>query len=633
MRFYKRYANRFLPRWIVLVFDTGVIFLTFYLAFLMRMNFQARQMDFALETPQALIVTLIYACFFLWFRSYSGIIRHTGMADAYRLFQAMGTGFFVVMLLGVIERGFDHGMPGTVSYAVYLIHFLLAYFVLMGVRVIVKTLYSRLIRSGTGRGYRVIIFGAGLSGRLTCNALINDPATIYKVVAFADDNPQKTRKILEGVQVMLPDDALTPEFVKRMGVDILIISIQNLHPKRRAEIIELGLELDLEVKAVPPLDRWVHGEISSAQLEKVRIEDLMERERIELDSANVAADIRGKVVMVTGGAGSIGAEIARQALSFGPSKLIILDQAESALFDLQQEISSDNKLRIVKHLVDFVVASVNDARRMERLFARQTPDIIYHAAAYKHVPLMESFPYEALVTNVFGTKTLADLAAKRRVGKFVMVSTDKAVNPTNVMGASKRIAEIYTQSLNSDTTQFITTRFGNVLDSNGSVIPLFRKQIERGGPVTVTHKEITRFFMMISEACSLVMEAGAMGKGGEIFLFDMGEPVKIYDLARKMIRLSGLEPDKDIMIQEVGLRAGEKLYEEVLSHQESTLTTYHPKILLASVRPNHHELVSRQMDELRTLVQKGDDMQLVAKMKEMVPEYRSQNSVYSRLDK
>ncbi len=632
-RLFDYYANRFLPQWLVLVFDLAVIFFSFYIAFAIRLNFELDQLDLARETPQALLVTLFYAVSIIWYRSYSGIIRHTGLNDAYRVFQASATAFLVVMLLAFLVRlpgGVD--VPWTTSYAVYLIHFLLAYFILIGTRISVKAMFAKVVRSGHNKGHRVIIYGAGHAGILARNALANDPGTIYHIVAFVDDNPGKTRKLLEGVPVLDALQVLNPDFISRSGADLLIISIQNLHPKRRSQIIEQALELDLDVKVVPPLERWIHGQLSSTQLQKVRIEDLMERERIVLDSSNIAADIKDRVVLVTGAAGSIGSEITRQLLSFNPAKLIALDQAESAMFDLQHAIRHNSAFSDKGHLVEFLVANVKDQQRMERIFNKYRPHIIYHVAAYKHVPLMESFPYEALLTNVVGTKVLADLALTYNTGKFVMVSTDKAVNPTNVMGATKRIAEIYTQCLSSDQTRFITTRFGNVLDSSGSVVPLFRKQIEQGGPITITHKDITRFFMMISEACNLVLEAGAMGKGGEIFLFDMGEPVRIIDLAKKMIRLSGLEPNRDIIIKEIGLRPGEKLFEEVLNQEENTLPTYHPKIMLAKVRPNDRDLVVSQVNELIGLLRHDDEFSLVAKMKEIVPEYRSENSIFSQLD-
>ncbi len=630
---YDRYANRFVPRWAILVFDLLVIFFTFYVSFAVRLNFELIDFYPARETPQAFFVTLVYALSFLGFRSYSGIIRHTGLNDAFRVFQATAAAFVFLILFGVVVRIFDIHVPWTTSFAVLLIHFLLSYFILMGARIVVKTVFSNIMRARRKSGHRVIIFGAGSSGLITRNALVNDPAVDYDIVAFADDNPNKANKMLEGVPVALPSQVMNPQFVLKSGAGLVVISIQNLTIRRRNEIIEQALELGMEVKVVPPLEQWIHGQLSTTQLRKVSIEELMERERIVLDSAHVEADIMDKVVFVTGAAGSIGSEIARQVLAFNPRKLVLIDQAESGLFDLQFEIANKPALKTHCHLADYIVGNVKDLCRMQQLFERYRPDMVYHAAAYKHVPLMESFPYEALLVNVFGTRIIADLAVKYGVKKFVMVSTDKAVNPTNVMGASKRIAEMYTQSIGNETTQFITTRFGNVLDSSGSVIPLFRKQIEMGGPLTVTHKEITRFFMMISEACNLVLEAGAMGRGGEIFVFDMGRPVRIMDLAAKMIRLSGYEPGKDIMIQEVGLRPGEKLYEEVLNQEENTLPTYHPKILHARVSPRNHQTMVTLLDELALLIPLGDDYKLVAKMKEIVPEFLSENSAFQSLDK
>ncbi len=630
---YNRYSSNFVPRWLVLLFDAAVIFFTFYIALAIRLNFELKELDLDKETPQAILVTLLYVVSFVFFRSYSGIIRHTGLNDAYRIFQATAAAFMVLLVAAGVVRLDFVDVPWTTSFAALLIHFLLAYFVLMGFRVVVKTVFSRVQGSRREKGKRVIIYGAGSSGMLTRNALVNDPSVRYDILAFADDNSAKTNKMLEGVPVLSPEKVLDPAYVSSNGAELLIISIQNMNLKKRAEVIDQAIDLGLEVNVVPPLDQWLHGRLSARQLRKVRIEELMERERVSLDSINISREIGGKVVLVTGAAGSIGAEIVRQALRFQPQQLVLVDQAESALYDLQQEINSNSVLKPYAHLAAFIVASVRNSQRMEQLFLHYKPSVVYHAAAYKHVPMMEHFPSEALRTNVLGTKILADLSVRHGVKKFVMVSTDKAVNPTNVMGASKRIAEMYAQCMSNEHTHFITTRFGNVLDSNGSVIPLFRKQIERGGPLTVTHKDITRYFMMISEACNLVMEAGAMGNGGEIFVFDMGEPVKIIDLARKMIRLSGLEPDKDIMIEEVGLRPGEKLYEEVLTNEENTLPTHHPKILHARVQHYDREWVQRNIAELEELLSTGNDFDLVAMMKAMVPEFISQNSVYEKLDK
>jgi len=438
--------------------------------------------------------------------------------------------------------------------------------------------------------------------------------------------------MLDGIIVVAPEKALNANYIQKNSISDIIIAIPNLDTNHKREIIEKGLEYNLQVKVVPPIDNWINGELSSTQLREVHIEELLGREPIKLDNKNIAGDIRNNTIMVTGAAGSIGSEIVRQLLHYDPKKVILVDQAESAIFDLQFEINNTPEFSDIAGRVVYQVANIKDQFRMEGLFKEYQPQIIYHAAAYKHVPLMEENPYEAITVNVFGTKVIADLALKHQTKKVVIVSTDKAVNPTNVMGASKRIAEIYIQSVADDTTRFITTRFGNVLGSNGSVIPIFRKQIESGGPVTVTHKEITRYFMTIPEACNLVMEAGAMGKGGEIFVFDMGKSVKIYELARRMIQLSGLVPDKDIKIVEIGLRPGEKLYEELLLLGENLLPTHHPKIMKAKVRVYTREEAETYLNQLSEIIVENDIYALVKKMKEIVPEYLSNNSVFSTLD-
>ena len=680
---FRKYAHRHVPRWSVLVFDVLVIFMGFYLAFAIRLNFEPEAMDFHNVGPQAVFTTLVYAVCFLLFGSYSGIIRHTGFHDAYRLFKAMGTGFLLTFGFAVVVRTVNLDVPWTTSFSVLLIHFLVAYFTLMASRVTIKSVYAHIMRSQRKSNRRVVIFGAGQAGMITRNALVNDPLVDYRVVAFADDNPQKVNKRLEGVPVFLPEYALSDAFVKRSAADLLIVSIQQLTPSRKREVIELALEREMEVKVVPPLERWIDGQLSPTQLKDVRIEELMEREPIFLDSTRVAADLHDKVVLITGAAGSIGGGLARQVLPFGPRKLLLLDQAETDLFELQFELRKHPTMIKNPDSVEFIVGNIRDKVRMARLFETHRPEVVYHAAAYKHVPLMEESPYEAMLVNVFGTQVLADLAVRHGCGKFVMISSDKAVNPTSVMGATKRLAEIYTQGLGtaagadsgSDSgsdwgtgqepghtempvdsdlvtgqterpadrnlgaeqgerspTQFITTRFGNVLDSQGSVIPLFRKQIEGGGPITVTHPDITRYFMLINEACQLVLEAGAMGRGGEILVFDMGQPVRIMDLARKMIRLSGLEPGKDIEIQITGMRPGEKLFEEVLDPGENTMPTHHPKILHARVKSYERADVMRQFEALHALTSQGDETALVAKMKEIISEYKSQNSRFSALD-
>ena len=413
----------------------------------------------------------------------------------------------------------------------------------------------------------------------------------------------------------------------------VIMAINNMSAKSKRKISDIFLDRGVVVKALPPVDKWVEGEFAMNQIHNVKIEDLLGREVIQMNNKRIGEEISGKVILVTGAAGSIGSEIVRQLIAYFPAKLVLVDQAESALYDLEYELAGKVPTN-VQLIVN--VADVSDTRRVSKIFKNHCPDIIFHAAAYKHVPLMENNPYEAIKTNVIGTRILSELAAEVGVEKFVMVSTDKAVNPTNVMGATKRLAEMYTQSMNQlegVKTKFIATRFGNVLGSNGSVIPLFKKQIERGGPVTVTHPEITRYFMTIPEACELVLEAATMGQGGEVFVFDMGESVKIIDLAKKMITLSGLRVDKDIEIRYTGLRPGEKLYEELLNNDENTLPTHHPKILIAEVNTPSYAYMEVATNDLNHLLSSGTNNSIVAKIKEIIPEYKSNNSVFETLDK
>jgi FlaA1/EpsC-like NDP-sugar epimerase len=409
--------------------------------------------------------------------------------------------------------------------------------------------------------------------------------------------------------------------------------MHSITPERKREIVSTFLEYNITVKNVPPIEKWINGELSTHQIKSVRIEDLLNRAPINLDKENIKQEISGNIVMVTGAAGSIGSEIARQVIEYNPKMVILVDQAETPMYEL--ELNMRRKIDRYQILTKFIIADVSDRLSMKRIFEEYKPTKVFHAAAYKHVPLMESNPFEAIRVNTFGTKTMADLSIEHGVNKFVMVSTDKAVNPTNVMGASKRIAEMYIQCLNrrgNHHTNFITTRFGNVLGSNGSVIPLFKKQIEAGGPVTVTHPEITRYFMTIPEACQLVLEAGVMGKGGEIFIFDMGESVKIIDVAKNMIKLSGLTLGTDIQIEITGLRPGEKLYEELLSDEENTIPTYHPMIKIANVQEFESNYIHTEFEKLLECYTSKNDYKLVSQIKSMVKEYVSNNSVYQALD-
>jgi len=493
-------------------------------------------------------------------------------------------------------------------------------------RVVIKIAYLELINP-TGARNKVIIIGAGEAGLITKRALDRDLGIRYKVISFIDEDKNKIGKKLEGVDISGLEKL--GELLATNEIDNIIISVQHLRPEKKQFIFEACLPYKTNVSSVPPVSSWIDGELSYNQIKNIKIEDLLERDEIKLDNEGIQKELNGKIIMVTGASGSIGSELVRQMLNFNPAKIILIDQAESAMFDLEVELSAKYNYKNF----EIAIADICNEVRMDHAFRLFKPQMVYHAAAYKHVPMMENNPSEALYTNVKGTKIIADLSIKYGIEKFIMISTDKAVNPTNVMGASKRIAEIYVQALSrKGKTSFITTRFGNVLGSNGSVVTLFKKQIEQGGPLTVTHPEVIRYFMTIPEACRLVLEAGMMGKGGEIYLFDMGKPVRIIDLARKMIQLSGLEIDRDIKIKFTGLRPGEKLYEELLNDAENTLPTYHPQIMIGKVREYDFEPVSKEIDELIELFRNQDNMAIVKKMKKIVPEFKSKNSEFEKLD-
>jgi len=487
-------------------------------------------------------------------------------------------------------------------------------------RLLIKTIYHELY-SPTKYKTNVIIFGAGETGTIAKRTLDRDAGTMHKVVGFLEDDPSKIGKILENVTIYGLDDLKI--LLQKYAVEKLIIS-RNIDISSKSYIVDTCLDHNVKVLTVPEVQEWINGELSFNQIKKIKIEDLLERDTITLDEKQIKKQILDQVILVTGAAGSIGSEIVKQLIKFNPKKILLYDHAETPLYDI--ELSIKEKLQFEKY--EILVGSITDKNRLEYVFEKYKPSIVYHAAAYKHVPMMESNPYEAIKTNVLGTRLLAETANRFNVRNFVMISTDKAVNPTNIMGASKRIAEMFIQSFNEQSnTSFVTTRFGNVLGSNGSVIPRFKKQIDEGGPVTVTHPEVTRYFMTIPEACQLVLEAGAMNKGGEIFLFDMGESVKIVDLAKKIIKLSGLELGKDIQIKYIGLRPGEKLYEELLNDQENTIPTYHSKILIAKVRMCDFEKIKSYIDQLKEILdQENNQEYYIEKMKEIVPEFHSQNS-------
>ncbi len=625
------HADRFLPGWLVLLKDLFIIVFSYLAAYTLRYNFQVSggaHRDMELQLVLVIVSSVIA---FLVTGLYKGIIRHTGVKDVIQILKAILIITSVLLLQNAADHYIDHPLLSHVPYSILIIFFTLGLVLLIFTRFAIRLVYYWL--STNGKAQKVLIYGAGAAGIITKNVLHSDHDRRVKVVGFIDNNPGKIGKTIEGIYVY-SSGVLNPKFLKERDINEVIFAIQNIGLEKRRELIEdLLLRTHLQVKEIPPVNNWIDGKLSVKQISRVKIGDLLQRSEIHLSDKNMREQLHGKRVMVTGAAGSIGSELVRQLCQLEVSRLIILDQAETPLFELEMELRE--KFPEFMPKFEFVIANVGNQMLMQRVFEAYNPEVIYHAAAYKHVPIMESNPIEAVRVNIFGTKTVADLASQFKTERFVMVSTDKAVNPTNVMGATKRAAEIYIQSLNhekSNNTRFITTRFGNVLGSNGSVIPVFEKQIASGGPVTVTHPDITRYFMTIPEACQLVLEAGALGKGGEILLFDMGKPVKIADLAYNMIRLSGLEPEKDIKIVYTGLRPGEKLYEELLYDMEKGQATHHPKISISKVRYNRLADVMESMESIMHGMESGDKMQLVASLKSMVPEFKSNNSIFQKLD-
>jgi len=616
-------AHRYASKWLVLAIDVVLIVISFILSYIIRfnltLNFDTDRL--LLQIPLIAGISLLA---FLFTGSYKGVVRHTGVRDVYNIFNAICLASIMAIFFVIINRQMGMLQDFTIPLSIIIIHSLIGFIALTASRYMFKTLYSNMMKTFTIMK-NVIIYGAGEAGILTYNALSSTNSQA-KVIGYVDDDNKKVGKSINGIRVYSKDN-LSEHFLQKRNVSEIIVSISNIDHYRLRDLVESLVDYPVQVKIVPPVEDWINGELKISQIKQVQIEDLLNRVPIQIKNSKIADQLKDQVVMVTGGAGSIGSEIVRQIARFNYKSLIIVDQAESSLYDLQQELKQNGYHNFIP-----IVADIRDKNRINTYFQEYKPTMVFHAAAYKHVPLMEYNAYEAIRVNIAGTKMLVDLALAHEVDKFVFVSTDKAVNPTNVMGASKRIAEMYISCMHQmNTTKFITTRFGNVLGSNGSVIPLFKKQISKGGPLTVTHKDITRYFMTIPEASQLVLEAAAMGQGGEIFIFDMGKSVRIFDLAKNMIKLSGLRFPEDIDIKITGLRPGEKLHEELLATGENTLPTYHKKIMISKVRELDYNDVRSKIDELcvSNMFFSGDTVKL---MKEIVPEFVSNNSEFCQLD-
>lgn len=618
----KQYASK----WLIMTTDISIIVFTYFIAYIIHFNFKL-EFDSTTLLKQIPIVIFFAGISFLLVGSHKSVVRFTGYKDIINLIIGVNILATLLIISTFFSRKYHFDAVFDISGSIIYIHLLLNVLFLIGFKLFIKTVYSNMNQDENAQK-NILIFGAGSSGILTYDAITNDTKSNYEIVGFIDDNISKIGKKINLVKVHHLNE-ITKDFVTRHNIKEIVISIQNIEPSRLLQITEHLFSIAVKAKIVPPVQQWINGDLSIGQIKDVKIEDLLGREQISIINPALINEYENEIILITGAAGSIGSEISRKLTQYNYKKLILIDASESALYDLQQEFKQQN----IKNFT-VLVTNVRDHVKMELLLNTHNPKIIFHAAAYKHVPLMENAPYEAIRTNLKGTKNMADLAVKYNVKKFILISTDKAVNPTNVMGATKRIAELYVNCLQQRSqTKFITTRFGNVLGSNGSVIPLFKKQIECGGPLTVTHKDITRYFMTIPEACQLVLEAATMGNGGEIFVFDMGKSVKIIDLAKNMIALSGLRYPDDIDIKIIGLRPGEKIYEELLADGENTKPTYHEKIMIANTKPIRIKNIEDKILELSKITASSQNLEIVALIKAIIPEYISNNSIFEVLDK
>ncbi|TCD02661.1 polysaccharide biosynthesis protein [Pedobacter psychroterrae] len=633
------------PRWIIFTIDICLSVFALLLAEIVRHNFLIDSID-ALSLYKSVILTIIInTLVFFNIKTFAGIVRYTSAQDSFRILFAITLASLAVFFSNALVVVFFG--QSLISNVTIIIYSLFSFLFLITYRVIVKYFFMY-IKNAKLDKIRIIIYGAGEAGVATKRTFDHDNKVNKTIIAFVDDDLRKVGKAIDGVKIL--DAASLENLIIKHEVDEIIFASYTIPSERKEQIVDVCLENDVRILNIPPPDVWARGDVSTAQIQNLNIEDLLNRKSIQIDIDGIQDQLKGKRILITGAAGSIGSEIVRQLMKFETGLIIMCDQSETGLHTLYLELEETHK----NTNFHAFIGDVKDEKRMQFLFDLFKPHYVYHAAAYKHVPMMEDNPAEAIKTNVLGTKTIADLSVRHGVQKFVMISTDKAVNPTNIMGASKRIAEIYVQSLNNSLsndgvifsnglsylnesdvkpiTKFITTRFGNVLGSNGSVIPRFKQQIEKGGPVTVTHPEITRYFMTIPEACRLVLEAGCMGKGGEIFVFDMGKSVKIVELAKKMIRLAGLVPNEDIKITYSGLRPGEKLYEELLNDNENTMPTHHEKIMIGKVREYVFNEIEAQIYQLLDHAIINDNRKVVIQMKTIVPEFKSKNSKFEEFD-
>ncbi|WP_276868184.1 polysaccharide biosynthesis protein [Bacteroides heparinolyticus] len=631
LKFIQRYlSTKVLPIWTILLIDVFIIILSSILAYILRYDLRSIFLESSNIDKAIFGAVIVNLIFFRVFRTYSNVLRFSSFVDIMRIFVSLTVSYAILMAINVLGDSFFN--TKLVPFSVVFMSYIISFAMMASSRVIVKTIFDMLNFDGR-HSANVFIYGAKEAGVNIAKSLRVNLRNHYRLRGFIADEPELINKVMMGVKVYPNDDTLIDNLLDR-DVQVVIISPAKMEALQKSDMADNILAHNIKLMTAPPLSDWSGQVLNRTQLKEIQIEDLLQRNPIEIDIHKVASQLEGKRVLITGAAGSIGSEIMRQVASFNPYKLILVDQAETPLHNIRLELQ--DRWRDID--AETIIADISNVTRMEAIFKEYKPQYIFHAAAYKHVPMMEDNVSESIQINVYGTRTLADLAVKYGTEKFVMISTDKAVNPTNVMGCSKRICEIYVQSLakklqkegRENATQFITTRFGNVLGSNGSVIPRFRDQIQRGGPVTVTHPEIIRYFMTIPEACRLVLEAGSMGSGGEIYIFDMGKPVKIVDLAKRMISLSGRT---DVKIEFTGLRHGEKLYEELLNVKELTKPTYHEKIMIATVREYDYEEVKERIQKLIDVSYTYDQMKIVSAMKDIVPEFVSKNSCFEVLDK